>query len=1154
MRLRELIADRFVVIDDGRTFDLATGVGIALVSSSAGGHVEQLRWVARCDRFHRLRHRSFARLVDYGALGEMRRFEAWESTSWEGSSIHADETLVRARSFLAASGLTVAGLDGRSVRGAGGRPVVLPDQACGLDCQEIEPAAIAPLQDVAVCGLAVVARQEVAALAELFADAASTPRAVALWGREGSGLRTAAAELARAARAHGLVPIRSTILNEEILEFVGGRSLLVIGDEPVDVLWTRTLDLLQRDARGHVTLFVGESEVRGVAGVGLRPIAPSVLVESLRPRSVAERIKARVRRAAERADGLPGRFAAALWGVERPSAMVIELAPVKEGSGPRRAAETVPEYGVAVVEPGAPRPSERSVDRRWPVPGELSALRKQLDGAIAALEAGRAAAGERAARQAVGALARRHDWTNAARGTLALARAFLRRGRPNDARGVLRHAREYVARAGEPSGSDDLAGRVSILAGEAAIELARLGEAEAILRTLVAARATGDVADQARLALARCLFWHGAFSEAKQALAGVDATGPHEQTLVRRSALAARIAVGLGRLSEAVGGALGALETAKAAQSPRLLADAACAAAFAHLAVGDRASLDRDVAVCTAAARRARDPLRAMKARLLAAEGARRAGHRGPARALIARLERVSRGQWPPLLQARLALLGELLSSDDDTGAIRRAVAATGLEALALFTPASLRVEAGGLPGHVADAIDILRCCQSPDDERAVLSTVCDRLKDRLGASGVAFFGVSSRGAGGPETAPLATVGRVDASIAERVAFAGLTIAPHQVEERIEGGAPVRYGGQTVGLVAARWALGASCDSARASALLAIAATVAGPAVAAVSAERRRGDVAVDDEIAGVSLAIADLRRAVDRSAAAPFAVMIRGESGSGKELVARALHRRGPRRSGPFTTLNCAALPDDLVESELFGHARGAFTGAVTERVGVFEAADGGTLFLDEVGELSPRAQAKVLRAIQECEVRRIGENVPRRVDVRIVSATNRDLQREAAEGRFRLDLFYRLDVIHIAVPPLRERRDDIPVLAERLWRDAAGRMGATSRLSASTLAALARYDWPGNVRELQNVLAGLAVRGPKRGLVPPTALPAAFGAFQPDRSWRLAAARRLFEEQFVRAALARCGGQRTRAAGELGLTRQGLMKLMIRLGIAER
>jgi DNA-binding NtrC family response regulator len=307
-------------------------------------------------------------------------------------------------------------------------------------------------------------------------------------------------------------------------------------------------------------------------------------------------------------------------------------------------------------------------------------------------------------------------------------------------------------------------------------------------------------------------------------------------------------------------------------------------------------------------------------------------------------------------------------------------------------------------------------------------------------------------------------------------------------------------------------------------------------------------------ELLGASPAMDALRRSVVRAAAAPFCVLIEGESGSGKELVARAIHRCGPRRDRPFCPVNCAALPDDLVESELFGHARGAFTGAVSERPGVFEEAHGGTLFLDEIGELSPRAQAKVLRVIQEGEIRRVGENVPRRVDVRIVSATNRSLPQEVSAGRFRLDLLYRLDVIRITVAPLRDRRDDIALLADHFWRDAARRVTSHATLGAPTLAALARYDWPGNVRELQNVLASLAVRAAKRGVIPPAALPPHFGGTPPGEAWRLDAARRTFEERFVRAALVRTGGRRGQAAAELGVTRQGLAKLMARLGIADQ
>ena len=207
---------------------------------------------------------------------------------------------------------------------------------------------------------------------------------------------------------------------------------------------------------------------------------------------------------------------------------------------------------------------------------------------------------------------------------------------------------------------------------------------------------------------------------------------------------------------------------------------------------------------------------------------------------------------------------------------------------------------------------------------------------------------------------------------------------------------------------------------------------------------------------------------------------------------MARAIHRLGPRRDRRFCALNCAALSDDLIEAELFGHARGAFTGAVGERPGLFEEADGGTLFLDEIGELSARAQAKLLRVLQDGEVRRVGENVSRRVDVRIVAATNRRLEQEVAAGRFRADLRFRLDVVRIDVPPLRDRAGDVPLLASRFWGDAAARMGSRATLSPEAIAALARYEWPGNVRELQNVIAWMAVHSPRRGRIGATALPA--------------------------------------------------------------
>ena len=312
-----------------------------------------------------------------------------------------------------------------------------------------------------------------------------------------------------------------------------------------------------------------------------------------------------------------------------------------------------------------------------------------------------------------------------------------------------------------------------------------------------------------------------------------------------------------------------------------------------------------------------------------------------------------------------------------------------------------------------------------------------------------------------------------------------------------------------------------------------------------------QSDMIADDlGLLGLSDAMVELRGAVRRVAESPYPVLVSGESGSGKELVARAIHRVSRRPELRFGAVNCAALTDELVDAELFGHVRGAFTGAVTERAGLFEASERGTLFLDEVSELSGRAQAKLLRALQDGEIRRVGENVPRRVDVRVVAATNRPLEADATTGRFRTDLLYRLDVLRIVVPPLRDRGDDVLVLVDHFWRRAQSLIGSHATPARSTLAALAHYHWPGNVRQLENVIASLVVRGPRRGVVGPATLPASI-AGNVDEAETLHQARLLFERRYVSGALARAGGRRGKAALALGVTRQGLAKLMKRLDL---
>ncbi len=227
------------------------------------------------------------------------------------------------------------------------------------------------------------------------------------------------------------------------------------------------------------------------------------------------------------------------------------------------------------------------------------------------------------------------------------------------------------------------------------------------------------------------------------------------------------------------------------------------------------------------------------------------------------------------------------------------------------------------------------------------------------------------------------------------------------------------------------------------------------------------------DELVGESPALQRVRELIAQVAPTDSTVLIQGETGTGKELVARAIHERSARRERPLVKLNCAALPRELVESELFGHEKGAFTGAVQQRRGRFELADGGTLLLDEVGELPVEAQAKLLRVLQEREFERVGGARSLRVDVRVLAATNRDLQGEVRAGRFRPDLYFRLAVFPIVLPPLRERRDDIPRLLEHVAARTAGRLGrAIDGLSSAFVESARAYDWPGNVRELENVV----------------------------------------------------------------------------------
>ncbi len=321
-----------------------------------------------------------------------------------------------------------------------------------------------------------------------------------------------------------------------------------------------------------------------------------------------------------------------------------------------------------------------------------------------------------------------------------------------------------------------------------------------------------------------------------------------------------------------------------------------------------------------------------------------------------------------------------------------------------------------------------------------------------------------------------------------------------------------------------------------------------------------RATLAADQQVQGTSPAIEQVRAMIGKVAPTDVPVLVTGENGTGKELVARQLHRASNRATGPFVAINCAAIPDDLVESELFGHEKGAFTGAVAARAGSFEQADGGTLFLDEVGDMPLPMQAKLLRTLQERIVQRLGGQQQQHVDVRVVAATNQDLARMVADKTFREDLFYRLHVVRIHLPPLRERSSDIEALAIHFLAAATARNGLPERrLGRTAKGWLQAQPWPGNVRQLKNVLEGAAVLAEAtdieatdlQAVVTPSPTRAADGATDWFLFEKLDDFRAATEKEFLRRKLLEFGGNIKRTAERIDLQRSNLYKKLERYGL---
>jgi two-component system response regulator AtoC len=316
--------------------------------------------------------------------------------------------------------------------------------------------------------------------------------------------------------------------------------------------------------------------------------------------------------------------------------------------------------------------------------------------------------------------------------------------------------------------------------------------------------------------------------------------------------------------------------------------------------------------------------------------------------------------------------------------------------------------------------------------------------------------------------------------------------------------------------------------------------------------------------IVAASDGMIELLELLERTAAYKSTILVTGESGTGKEVIARAIHAQSPRRDAPFVAVNCAAIPENLLESELFGHAKGSFTGANRAHRGLFAEADQGSLFLDEIAELPSSLQVKLLRAIQEEEIRPVGETKPQSIDVRVIAATARDLELEISEGRFREDLFYRLNVVRLAVPPLRERREDIPLLVDHfLSRFREDLAKTTRRVSDEALELLVGYRWPGNVRELENMIERAMILTDGDSIevaaLPPSihsTVPAPgidSGVADADQDFSLKRARQIFEAEFIRRALAQTDGNRTHAAKLLEISHRALLYKIKDYGIRD-
>lgn len=1091
----QLLADRFLC-DRGRWFDLATArpVSIRVMrADSACTRRHQFDWSDRCATLSRLRHPLLNPLLDYGYAAANATFEAYAIMPPLGAgAVAASHAATHAVRFLRAHDIPLS--------------------------REIADVIVRPVQPSGRClrpfGIVLQHRKVLDVLAEVLDSGGTGPLTIAVAGPPRSGISTVRQAFARVARLAGYLPVGAEAAHRwpQLQQLTVGRHVCVMSDDEavpdtvVRAAWLARLGIESTRHHLHLTFVRCTDATTGALSLdplGVAAMTSMVYVDPDFGPSAKELFTA-----ARLADGWPGQFLAALRaepldGVSPASASTVHEAPA-------------PYIVTAALDSGA---SARAKPRRME-----SALARAEARARTLARAGRHGAAIRLLERAIRLLSARG--LGDAAGLCALRLAWIARSR-GDSQAALAH----VERARSLAVDSAIHAAAAAATGILWTDQGRHVEAEAALRAAIAAATAlkrPDLVWRGALGLSRALLWEGRTGDALGALEGLSAADVPD-VACEGLALAARIHATAQDVAAALGAASQALERAVRSEDARLQASAHRAMAIGLSVAGDSAGAVQHVRSGLRAAAAAHLPLTALRLRAVWLSAVcSHGGTSDAARRMREGLERaVHARRLPHVVRVQI----EAACSNHH--------AAQG---------PSVRGRVSRRDGGEAVA-ELVDAAQRAPDDHAALVRVLEVLGERLQASSVLVL------AGADGARVMAASGRTwreRPSSARRAIETGLTVPVDRAIQPPEAAEPVKYAGHTIAAIACRWPAGGAVDPTLIEQYLGAAALAMSTYVQTLLEVREPpAPAATWGDLLGESQAAGALRDAVLRAARAPFSVLVEGESGSGKELVARAIHRLGPRRDRRFCAINCAAITDELVEAELFGHARGAFTGAAAERPGLFEEADGGSLFLDEIGELSARAQAKLLRVLQDGEVRRVGENFARRVDVRLIAATNLRLEQEVAAGRFRADLRFRLDVIRITVPPLRDRVADIPMLAAHFWHDASSRVGSRATLGPETLAALSRYDWPGNVRELQNAMAWIAVHAPRRGRVGAAMLPSRLAASAPLSTGSFEAAREDFERRFVKAALAQTGGHRGRTAEALGVSRQGLAKMLRRLRI---